>query len=109
VQNLAEQEKKTLATVTLDNLSSEDRKEVVRQAGVPSPGQEAADRIWRIIVTSFSIVLVGAFLALALVATGTVEWLFGKAGTDDVMLAVFTTAAGFLAGLLSPSPLADKG
>jgi hypothetical protein len=39
------------------------------------------------------------FLALAPVATG----------TDDVMLTVFTTAAGFLAGLLSPSPLSEGG
>ena len=109
MQNLKEQERITLATVTLDNLSTEGRQEVVRKAGVPSPGQEAADRIWRIIVTSFSIVLVGAFLALAFVATGAVNWLFGQGGTDDVMLTVFTTAAGFLAGLLSPSPLAAKG
>lgn len=109
VQNLQEHEKKSLAATALDNLSTRDRKEVVQRFGVPLPAQAAADRIWRIIVTSFAIVLVGSFLALALVATGTVGYLFGKTGTDDVMLTVFTTAAGFLAGLLSPSPLADRG
>ena len=49
------------------------------------------------IVTSFAIVLAGSFLVLAPVATG----------ANDVMLTVFTTAAGFLAGLLSPSPLSE--
>jgi hypothetical protein len=108
VQNLGPQDTKNLANATLTNLNPQDRKELVQRFGVPSPGQEAADRIWRIIVTSFAIVLVGAFLILALVSTGTVAWLFGKPGTADVMLTVFTTAAGFLAGLLSPSPLTQN-
>jgi hypothetical protein len=73
----------------------------VQRFGVTGPAQEAADRIWRIIVTSFAIVLAGSFLALVLVATGTVGYFFGETGTDDVMLTVFTTA-GFLAGLLDP-------
>jgi hypothetical protein len=71
----------------------------VQRFGVSGPAQDAADRLWRIIVTSFAIVLVGSFLALAPVATG----------SDDVMLTVFTTAAGFVAGLLSPSPLSEGG
>ena len=99
VQNLPEQEKKSLTATALDNVSPQDRKEVVQRFGVSGPAQEAAHRLWRIIVTSCAIVLVGSFLALAPVATG----------TDDVMLTVFTTAAGFLAGLLSPSPLSEGG
>ncbi len=99
VQNLPEQEKKSLAATAPDNLSTQDRKKVVQRFGVSGPAQDAVDRLWRIIVTSFAIVLVGSFLALAPVATG----------TDDVMLTVFTTAAGFLAGLLSPSPLSEGG
>lgn len=44
--------------------------------------------------------------ALALITTGTVEYLYGgPPPTGDVMLTVFTTAAGFLAGLLTPSPV----
>ena len=99
VQNLPEQEKKSLAATALDNLSTPDRKEVVQRFGVSGPAQDAADRLWWIIVTSVAIVLVGSFLALAPVATG----------SDDVMLTVFTTAAGFVAGLLSPSPLSEGG
>jgi VIT1/CCC1 family predicted Fe2+/Mn2+ transporter len=97
VQNLPEQEKKSLAATAPDHLSIQDRKEVVQRFGVSGPAQEAADRLWRIIVTSCAIVLIGSFLALAPVATG----------TDTVMLTVFTTAAGFLAGLLSLSPLSE--
>jgi hypothetical protein len=76
---------------------------------MPDPAPETADRIWQKMVISFTIVLVGSFLAIAVVATGTVNYFFGKTGAYHVMLTVFTTAAGFLAGLLSPSPLTEGG
>ena len=53
------------------------------------------------IVASFAIVLVAAVLGIIVIA-------FGFLTNTDIqtLLTVFTTAAGFLAGLLSPSPLA---
>lgn len=67
--------------------------------------QATSDRVWTTIVTGFTIVLIGAFVALALVHTGTMGYLYDATINGDVLLTVFTTAAGFLAGLLSPSPI----
>jgi hypothetical protein len=107
VANLPEDQRKAVAEAAMRNLGTEAQAEVVQQARVqlPLPGLEASEKLWRTIVTSFSIVLVGAFLALALIATGTVAYLYSSEPTGEVMLTVFTTAAGFLAGLLAPSPV----
>lgn len=107
VAALPEDQVKAVAEAAMRNLGSDAQADVVQQARVqlPQPGLEASEKLWRTIVLSFSIVLVGAFLALALIATGTVAYLYNSEPTGDVMLTVFTTAAGFLAGLLSPSPV----
>jgi hypothetical protein len=105
VQNLPEPERKAIAEVALSNLGPGAQQDVMQQARVPMPGQQTADRIWSIIVTGFIVVLIGAFLSLALVHTGTMNFLYNATISGDVLLTVFTTAAGFLAGLLSPSPL----
>jgi hypothetical protein len=104
---LPEAQLKAVAEAAMKNLGSDAQADVMQQARVqlPTPGLEASEKLWRIIVTSFSIVLVGAFLALALIGTGTVGYLYNSEPAGDVMLTVFTTAAGFLAGLLSPSPV----
>jgi hypothetical protein len=111
VANLPQDERAAVAVAGLSNLAPEAQDAVLKSAGVsrqlPDPTPSTTDKVWRTIVLSFSIVLVGAFLGIALVATGAVQFLFGQPGTDDVMLTVFTTAAGFLAGLLSPSPVTD--
>ena len=105
VANLPEDQRQEVAQTALRNLDPEVQQEVVQQARVlPPPGQKTSDRIWTIIVSSFSIVLVGAFLALGSIAVG----LAAKGSVSDVMLTVFTTAAGFLAGLLSPSPITSS-
>ena len=101
VTDLSEGQRKELAKSALGNLGPEAQQEVMRQVRIAAPGQLASDRIWTIIVSSFSVVLVGAFLSLAATAIGVAA----KGGSGDTMLTVFTTAAGFLAGRLSPSPL----
>lgn len=107
----SQDQRAAVAVAGLSNRGPEAQEEVLRSAGVlrqlPDPTQGTTDEVWRRIVLSFSIVLGGAFFALALVATGAVRTFFGQEGSDDAMLTVFTTAAGFLAGLLSPSPVTD--
>lgn len=75
-------------------------------SGVQSPGQVVSDRIWLIIVTSFACVLLGAFLSLA--ANVFLAMFRVQAPTDSanlqLLLTMFTSAVGFLAGLLVPSP-----
>ena len=96
------QEKKAAAVENLKQLSPKDRQDVINQAGLRSPGQKASDCLWLIVVSSFAIVLVGAFLSLA----GGV--LILKKSTADaelqILLTVFTSAVAFLAGLLTPGP-----
>jgi len=58
--------------------------------------------LWLIVVLSFAIVLVGAFLSLAFGVL-----VLRKSAADaelQILLTVFTSAVAFLAGLLTPGP-----
>ena len=65
------------------------------------PSPVVTDRIWLIIVIAFTAVLIASFAVLGIT-------LFVNAGQSQILLTVFTTAAGFLAGLLSPSPVVGR-
>jgi hypothetical protein len=73
------------------------------------PSDPARDRIWLVVVSAFAVVMVGAaavlgagvFLEFSADATKQVT-------RTDTILTVFTTVGGFLAGLLSPSPIGGK-
>lgn len=68
------------------------------RGGLTYPGRTVMDAIWLMIVTSFVIVLVGSFLALAAL-------LLIKDKPDvQTLVTVFTTTVGFLAGLITPTP-----
>ena len=75
-------------------------------AGLDKPSQGANDRIWLVVVSAFAIVMVGAFVTLALAvfvapAQGGVK--------PELILATFTSVVGFLAGLFVPSPAVKTG
>ncbi|GAC1404345.1 MAG: hypothetical protein NVSMB49_22740 [Ktedonobacteraceae bacterium] len=102
VSNLSIDEKKALITASLNQLDPKDKQAAINQAGIRSPGQKASDTLWLIVVLSFAIVLVGAFLSLAIGVL-----VFKKSTADaelQILLTVFTSAVGFLAGLLTPGP-----
>src|SRR5215210_2220206 len=103
VANLPVDEGAELAVSALSNLGPQRQQEALIQSGIGiSPAdQVTSNRVWMTIVTSFAIVLVAAVLGIIVIA-------FGFLTNTDIqtLLTVFTTAAGFLAGLLSPSPLA---
>ena len=63
------------------------------------PTQPVTDRIWQIIVWAFAIVLVGVVVALI----AAIFWLdtVQQAEHIQILLTVFTTAAGILAGFIS--------
>jgi len=74
--------------------------------GLGRPTQGTNDWIWVVVVSAFAIVLVGAFVTLALAvfvapAQGGVK--------PELILATFTSVVGFLAGLFVPSPAARAG
>lgn len=95
-------DKKTRALA--DAVSSQapaDRQRIIREiAGMPPPTPGARDRLWLIVVAAFALVLFGSFLALS-VAVFTIG---GKA-SPELILTMFTTVVGFLAGLFAPSPV----
>ncbi len=63
----------------------------------PFPNQSIIDKIWLIVILSFALVLIGSFIALAI---GTLNTDIANNGEPDLLLAVFTSVAGFFAGLL---------
>lgn len=93
---------KAMAVEALAGMSQEERKEVIRiSGGILQPSRKVSDAIWLLVVGAFAVVLLAAFIVLAIVVVG------GKEA--PVLLTVFTTAAGFLAGLLAPSPVKGEG
>ena len=103
VENLDAEKRAAIAVSALSNLGPEKQQETLQQAGVGVAGadQVTSNAVWIRIVSSFAIVLVISVLTISVIALGFL-------GNTDIqtVLTVFTTAAGFLAGLLSPSPLA---
>jgi hypothetical protein len=98
--NLPVGERAALATATLGSLTPDEQQSVIEQAGV-RPDQRTSNYVWRVIVSAFAAALLVAVLVVGGIALGLFK------GTTDIqtMLTIFTTAAGFLAGLLSPSPV----
>jgi hypothetical protein len=83
----------------MQSLPAQDKTDIARQF---IPDRQVTDVVWIVIVISFAIILVGAFIALAIAV-----FIYGKL-SGDLLLTVFTTAAAFLAGLLAPSPTQAK-
>jgi len=100
VVDLPNEDKVALATASLQSLPEEQRQDVVTNVGV-RPDQRTSNFVWRIIVSTFAFGLLVAVITVSGIALGLFK------GTTDIqtMLTVFTTTAGFLAGLLSPSPV----
>lgn len=71
--------------------------------GLPPPNPETRDKLWKIVVTAFAIVLVGSFIALAVGVFAPIQ---AKGVKPELILTTFTTVVGFLAGLFTPSPVA---
>src|SRR5215208_4105295 len=93
--------KKDIATTVLQSLPPEQQQEVIGQ--VQGPTQKVSDRIWQWVVGAFAIVFVGGSGALvASVFLLPVEQI-------QVLLTVFTTVAGILAGFISGRASASGG
>jgi uncharacterized membrane protein YbhN (UPF0104 family) len=78
---------------------------VTTAAPIGSPSQGKRDIIWLIVVSAFAFVLCGTFLTLAF---GVFFPVNGKV-TPELILAMFTSVVGFLAGLFVPSPGSSRG
>jgi hypothetical protein len=100
-----------LATLTeaAKGMSEEDKKkaaEAIMGTTMGSPPEEAKKTLWLIVISGFAIVLVGSFLTLAIsVFVAPAQ----GATSGQLILTVFTSVVGFLAGLFAPSPVGNSG
>jgi hypothetical protein len=70
------------------------------------PDKKTTNWIWIIVVISFALVMV--YSAWILGSGVTREVVTNPVTKSDTILTVFMTVVGFLAGLLSPSPVSSK-
>src|SRR5215217_5248433 len=93
--------KKEIATTVLQTLSPEQQQDVIGQ--LQGPTQKISDRIWQWVVGAFAIVFVGGSGALV------ASVFFLPVEQIQVLLTVFTTVAGILAGFISGRASASGG
>src|SRR5829696_9027500 len=86
-------DKKEIATTALQMLPPDKQQEVIGQ--IQGPTQKVSDRIWQWIVGAFAIVFVGGSGTLV------ASVFFLEVAQIQVLLTVFTTVAGILAGFIS--------
>jgi hypothetical protein len=103
LNNLPTREKREIVVNTIDNLSTEERKAMDKALGLGGPSDTMRDQLWKIVIWSFAVVLVGSFVTLALSVFLTIPQ---GATSPQIILTVFTSVVGFLAGLFAPSPVA---
>jgi hypothetical protein len=75
---------------------------------LPPPEQPILNAIWLVVVCSFALVLLYAAYKIGAGVSVKLEKEALYATRGDTILTVFTTVVGFLAGLLSPSPVTKK-
>jgi len=88
----------------INGMSPKDRKKALAttKSVIGDIPPETRHTLWLIVILGFVIVLVGSFAILA----GSLFFEPPEGATSSqLMLTVFTTVVGFLAGLFSPSPV----
>ncbi len=108
-QHASLNEKKELAKTALGVLSPGEKKDVIEEVqGFVGASNITRDYLWKVIIWSFAIVLVGSFFTIALdvIVPYWVEQEKNQGASAQLMLTVFTSVVGFLAGLFTPSPAA---
>src|SRR5215210_1471665 len=93
--------KTEIATTALQMLPPDKQQEVIGQ--IQGPTQKVSDRIWQWIVGAFAIVFVGGSGTLV------ASVFFLEVEQIQVLLTVFTTVAGILAGFISGRASASGG
>ncbi len=102
-------DKEGLKTTLVDfasQLNKDERKQLAKAIGDPS--EKTRDWLWLIVVVTCAVILVGAAAVLAVAVFWTQDSSKTYLAKTDVILTVFTTIFGFLAGVFVPSPVSDK-
>lgn len=103
LSKLPSDKKAEALTTAIKSLTNEERAQLATQVAgtLGPPSDHTRDYLWLIVVIAFAIVLVGAFLTLAI---GVFINASGKV-KPELILTMFTSVVGFLAGLFVPSPM----
>jgi uncharacterized membrane protein YbhN (UPF0104 family) len=102
LEPLSKERRKKAALQLLSQLSPAERTDIAQETGMFSVDDKTKDFIMSAIVISFVFIMVGSFLALVLF-----EGLGIK--TDiNVLFSLINATAGFLVGLLVPTPGSSK-
>jgi len=106
--NLPEKEKKEALKETARQLTPDQQVKVageIQAAGLPPPGGKTRDLLWLVVVSAFAFVLAGSFISIATAMFVTVP----QGGVKpELVLTMFTSVVGFLAGLFVPSPSGNR-
>src|SRR5215203_1357896 len=92
VRDMPKEDKKDIASTALENLTRKEREDIVG-----NPTQRVTDQIWLTIVRTFAVVLFVSAMGLLYVSIWPPE---GETNPTQVMLPVFTSIAGILAGFI---------
>lgn len=102
VDNIPSETKKKMVTKIFEEAPEQTQQELATALGFPPPTVKTRDKLWTTVVWSFSIVMVGAFLFIAMGAFQ--EKPQNPIASGDILLSIFTASVGFFAGLFAPSP-----
>ena len=100
--------KNTVVEAT-QNMPDADKEAIVKEIrGLPPPVGATRNWIWTIVVVAFAVVLVGTFVTIAIAMFTTQTANTSYLAKPELVLSMFTSVVGFLAGLFVPSPIANK-
>jgi len=89
-----------VVTEAANNLPPKEREDLATHLAAPSGGTR--DRLWLIVISAFSFVLIASFVTLAIAVFHSKPQT--PIASGELILTMFTSAVGFLAGLFVPSP-----
>jgi hypothetical protein len=104
--NLNGEQRKVVAEEAARALPADQRLELAKKIAFPDPGEKVRDVIWLVVILAFSLVLVGSFLTIAIALFRGVPKDSGA--TPELVLSMFTSVVGFLAGLFVQSPVGHR-
>lgn len=98
--------RKEIIVNTLQDMTPQEQAATIEavRAGLEQPSVGVRDWLWVISITAFAVVLVGSFITLA-ISVFVAPSAGGTSG--QVILTMFTSVVGFLAGLFVPSPVGN--
>jgi VIT1/CCC1 family predicted Fe2+/Mn2+ transporter len=96
-------------SAAIDQLPEKTKQAIADQLrrGIDQPSQKTRDVLWIAVVFSFAILLIGAAITLV-IGVFSPQSSTTMMVKPEIVLSIFTSAVGFLAGLFVPSPAGNS-